>query len=141
MRISPIEITKSINGKSGKKITAGEISRVLGKDPSFLGRIKNQKQGCPALLAGQIDEAVRAIAKFKGLRPEGIIGWRLIDLRPDVVEMVLRAVLHEFNSLPSNQDFQGVMLLRAISENSLEDILEHLRHGGNECEDNRVQDR
>ncbi|MHB8068779.1 MAG: hypothetical protein ACYDIC_12875 [Desulfobaccales bacterium] len=133
MRISTLEIAESIYGKRGKKITAAEISRVLRKDPAYLGRIKNQKQGCPALLAAEIDEAVRAIADFKGLSPDEIIGWRLIDLRPDVVEMVLRAVLHDLNSLPQIQDSALEMHLKAISENSLKDILDHLRHGKNGC--------
>lgn len=133
MRISTIEIDESVCGKRGKKITVAEISRVLKKDQSFLGRIKNQKQGCPALLAAKIDEAVRAIADFKGLNPDEIVGWRLIDLRPDVVEMVLRAVLNDLNCLPNNQGSPLEMHLKAISENSLEDILEHLRHGKNGC--------
>jgi len=127
-KLTTTEITQVIFvGKHRKRITAAEIARGLGKDPAFFYKIKNGQQGCPALLAGEIDTVARAIANIKGLPPCALIGWRLIDLRPDIVEMVLRAMLHDVNCLPENQ-------------HPMTQIMGYLCHGGNGGKDKEVHD-
>ena len=125
MRISNIEIDESVCGKRGNKITVAEVSRVLGKDPSFIRRIMKKKQGCPALLAGEIDEAARAIGNFKGLPPESLTGWRLIDLRPDILKMVLRAIFDDANTFPDNPDEPAIIDPKRSTIAHLEKYQEH----------------
>jgi hypothetical protein len=71
-----------------KHINVYRIAKRLGRDPAFIYRIINGGKKCPALLAGAIDTAARAIATEQGLSQDSVLGWRLVDLRPDVIEMV-----------------------------------------------------
>ena len=63
-------------------ITVYRIAKMVGRDPSLLYRIKKGKQICSPKLAKELDAL-------------GIPGWRFGDLRPDLVEMALRAVNHD----------------------------------------------
>jgi hypothetical protein len=101
---SPNLAASNLRRQDGKRITAIEIARGLGKDAGFRYKISSGKQGCPAMLAGEIDAVARAILDIKGLPACALIGWRLIDLRPDMVEMVLKAICHEANTLHSGEN-------------------------------------
>jgi hypothetical protein len=60
-------------------ITVYEIAKRLGRNPSLLYKIKNKQRLCTPKLAIELDAL-------------GIPGWRLADLRPDLVEAVLKSV-------------------------------------------------
>jgi len=47
------------------------------------------------MLAGAIDLAARALADEEGLHPKSLIGWRLVDLRPDVIAMVKECLQYD----------------------------------------------
>lgn len=78
-----------------KRINAKRIAERLGKAPAFLYRIRRGEYKYPVMLAGAIDMAARAIATELGLTPECLIGWRLVDLRPDVIAMVHECLRYE----------------------------------------------
>jgi len=74
--------------KEIKNVTAYRIAKRLGRNPANIYRIKNGKIKCPILLAGTIDLTARAIAMDLDLPQKCVKGWRLCDLRPDIIEMV-----------------------------------------------------
>jgi hypothetical protein len=78
-----------------KKINAKRIAEKLGRDPAFIYRIKRGECKCPVMLAGDINLAARAMADEQGLPPKSLIGWRLADLRPDVIAMVKDCLQYE----------------------------------------------
>jgi len=78
-----------------KKINAKRIAERLGRDPAFVYRIKRGECKCPVMLAGAIDLAARALADEEGLHPKSLIGWRLVDLRPDVIAMVKECLQYD----------------------------------------------
>jgi hypothetical protein len=59
-------------------ITVYEIAKRVGRNSSLLYRIKNGKRLCSPKLAMELDAL-------------GIEGWRLADLRPDLVKMALKS--------------------------------------------------
>jgi hypothetical protein len=63
-------------------ITAYQIAKLLGRNPSMLYKVKVGKRRVGPELAAEIDAL-------------GIDGWRFADLRPDLVEIVNRAVNHD----------------------------------------------
>ncbi len=60
-------------------VTAYQIAKKLGRDPSLLYKIKRGERRASPTLAMAIDSLQ-------------IQGWRFQDLRPDLVEIVERAV-------------------------------------------------
>ena len=71
-----------------KNINVYRIAKRLGRDPASIYRIMKGEKKCPVTLAGAIDLAARAIATEQGLPQGSVVGWRLVDLRPDIIEMV-----------------------------------------------------
>lgn len=64
------------------RITAYQIAKLLGRNPSMLYKVKVGRRRVSPELAAEIDAL-------------GIDGWRFADLRPDLVEIVKRAVNHD----------------------------------------------
>ncbi len=60
-------------------VTAYQIAKILGRDPSLLYKIKRGERRASPTLAMAIDALQ-------------IPGWRFQDLRPDLVEIVGKAV-------------------------------------------------
>ena len=83
-----------------KKLNAKRVAEKIGKAHSYIYQIKKGQYKCPVMLAGTIHQAAKAIAREMGLPPESLIGWRLQDLRPDVIQMVNRCLYSEDQFAP-----------------------------------------
>lgn len=63
-------------------VTAYQIAKILGRDPSLLYKIQRGERRASPSLAMAIDSLK-------------ITGWRFQDLRPDLVEMVEKVASQE----------------------------------------------